>query len=459
MAVSVARKIAHDVLCRVAGEGAYASDLLNIRLSTRLTPGIARNDAALATELTLGVLRWQRLLDFLLQRHLDRPLRKLDIEVLIALRLGLYQLRYLERIPAHAAVSESAEMAKSARKRSAVALINAVLRRAAAEARASVEDLERWIPAGDPAERAGILFSHPTWMVERWLSRYGEQRTRALLEANNRAPRLSCAVLAEDPAAITASLQAAGLSVTSGRWLGAALAVSGGNATVSDAFRQGQISLQDEASQMIGHLLEVQPGDRVLDLCAAPGGKAALLAHAAGPGGLVIAGDLHQHRLRSMETQHARTRTANVQPIALDATQPLPFSGQFARILVDAPCSGTGTLSRNPEIRWRLGCDALADAQRAQAAMLSNALQCLAPGGRLVYSTCSLEVEENEEIVRGAPQAHADIRVVSGQRALAPHLLRPDSVGELFDAQGFFRTFPPETQTDGFFAAVLERSA
>lgn len=454
MPVSVARKIAFEVLCRVAGEGAYASELLN----TRLNAGIARNDAALATELTLGVLRWQRLLDFILQRHLERPARKLDLEVQVALRLGLYQLRYLERIPAHAAVSESAEMAKSARKRSAVALINAVLRRAAAEARASADDVERWIPAGTPAECAGILLSHPTWMVERWLARFGEQRTRALLEADNRAPRLSCAVFAEDAAAVVASLRAAGLNTTPGQWLSSALAVSGGNAALSDAFLQGQIRLQDEASQMIAHLLDVRPGQRVLDLCAAPGGKAALLARAAGPEGLVIAGDLHRHRLRSMETQHARTHTANVQSIALDATQPLPFAHRFARILVDAPCSGTGTLSRNPEIRWRLECEDLVKAQRAQAAMLCNALDFLAPGGRLVYSTCSLEAEENEDVVREGLQTHPEIRVVSGQGALAPHLLRPDAAGELFDAEGFFHTFPAETQTDGFFAAVLERA-
>jgi len=455
MPVSAARKIAYEVLCHVAGEGAYASDLLH----ARLRPGIARNDAALATELTLGVLRRQRLLDFILARHLDRPVEKLDLEVLIALRLGLYQLRYLERVPAHAAVSESAEMAKGARKRSAVALINAVLRRTALEARAPEEELQRWLPADAPAaERAAILYSHPTWLVERWLGRLGPERTDALLKCDNCAPRLSCAVLSADGAPIAASLQAAGMCVAPGRWLASTLALSGGNATATEAFLQGQISLQDEASQMIAHLLAAEPGQRVLDLCAAPGGKAGLLAHAVGGHGAVIAADLHAHRLRSMQTQLARTHTGNVYPIALDATRVLPFAQRFARILVDAPCSGTGTLARNPEIRWRLKPHDLANAQRVQVAMLSNALDLLAPGGRLVYSTCSLEAEENEEVVQQALRASRNVGLVSGQAALARHLLRAESAAALFDSQGFFRTFPPETGTDGFFAAVLERS-
>src|SRR5271168_4677838 len=186
--ISPARKIAYVVRRRVEAEGAYASDLLHSELGPRVIP----EDAGLATELVMGVLRWRRLLDSLLERQLKKPVAKLDLPVALALRIGLYQLRFLERIPARAAVNESVELVKSARKTSAATLVNAVLRRAADEARVPAE---KFVPPDAPlAERVAILHSHPTWMVERWLARLGEQQTIALLEANNRTPRLACAL-------------------------------------------------------------------------------------------------------------------------------------------------------------------------------------------------------------------------------------------------------------------------
>ena len=456
MAASIARRIAFDILRRVASEEAYASDLLHAKLAGR----VGRADAALATEITLGVLRWQRLLDFLVQRHLDKPAGRLDLEVLLALRMGLYQMRFLERVPAHAAVSESVELVKSARKRSAAPLVNAVLRRLAPEAKLAGRELEALLPPqASAAERMAILYSHPTWLVERWLARFGDERTVALLEANNRPPRLCCAV--HDPretAAVTESLRRNGFEVAPGRWLQAALALSGGNPSAAEAFRQGKISLQDEASQIVAHLVDTRAGEWVLDVCAAPGGKTGILARAAAPGGRVIGADVREHRLRSAREQMARTGTEGVCWLALDATQPLPFVEFFRRILVDAPCSGTGTLAGNPEIKWRLQPEDLARSHRQQTAMLSQALARLAPGGRLVYATCSLEPEENEQTVRESIAQDARVRIVPGKLALKPWLRAGAAAASLFDANGFFRTFPPESGTDGFFAAVLERS-
>ena len=456
MTASPARRIAFDVLRRVVSEEAYASDLLHAKLAGR----VGRADAALATELTLGVLRWQRLLDFLLQRHLDRPAERLDPEVLLALRMGLYQMRFLDRVPARAAVSESVELAKSARKRSAAPLVNAVLRRLAPEAKLAGADLEALLPAGaSAAERMGTLYSHPNWLVERWLARFGNERTVALLEANNRPPRLCCAVLdPRETPAVTQSLRREGFEVLPGGWLDAALALSGGNPAEAEAFRAGKISLQDEASQMVARLVGAEAGEVVLDVCAAPGGKTNILARVVAPGGRVIAADVHEHRLRSAREQLARTHTTGVWWLALDAAQPLPFAETFQRILVDAPCSGTGTLARNPEIKWRLQPDDLARAQRRQVAMLSQSLAKLGRGGRLVYATCSLEPEENEETVREAISQDAGVRIVPGGAALEPWLRTGAAAAPLFDADGFFRTFPPESGTDGFFSAVLERS-
>jgi 16S rRNA (cytosine967-C5)-methyltransferase len=497
MSVSASRKIAFDVLLRVESESAYASELLH----SALTPEVKPADAALATELTLGVLRWRRLLDFLLDRQLKKPVARLDLPVALALRMGLYQIRFLKKVPARAAVNESVELVKRARKSSAGSLVNAVLRRVATEAAVPIEKL---LPPDLPlAERLGILHSHPAWFIERWLTRFGEFETIALLEANNRAPRLAFALHdAQQRSEVFGELESGGLRIESGHLLNNAFAATGGGLARTKAFRDGQISIQDEASQTIPLLLGVRPGDRVLDLCAAPGGKTVILARAAGPNGLVIAAELHEHRLRAMRVQLARLRIAtaaraderfasaasdsgeprrhnsSIHLVALDATQPLPFAIQFDRILVDAPCSGTGTLARHPEIRWRLRPEQLAEFHALQAKLLRAALAQLTPGGRLVYSTCSLELEENESVIAAisgekndsgetlqkaaddASEHSASIRLVDAAESaqiLAPHLVPGVLPTELFDTHGFFRTSPAKHATDGFFAAVLKK--
>jgi 16S rRNA (cytosine967-C5)-methyltransferase len=455
MAVSPARKIAYEVLRRVEAEGAYASDVLHSELGASVTAA----DAGLATEIALGVLRWRRLLDFLLERQLKKPIARLDLPVAIALRMGLYQLRFLERVPARAAVHESVELVKRARKASAATLVNAVLRRLQPESRNAIEALLP--PQASSADRLGILHSHPTWMVERWLSRLGEPRTVALLEANNLPPRLSCALHDEARREeILRAVENEGLRVEPGRLLKSAFAVSSGSPARTEAFRNGWLSIQDEASQAVPLLLNVQAGDRVLDLCAAPGGKTPPLARAAGDNGIVVASDHHAHRLRAMHAQFKRLALGGVHLVELDAAKALPFGVPFQRILVDAPCSGVGTLARHPEIRWRLQAWQLAELHSLQTAMLSQALTQLAPGGRLVYSTCSLEPEENEDVVSEALRAAPSIRQASTEhalRALATYLEPNVALESLFDDRGQFHTLPGEQSTDGFFAALLEK--
>jgi 16S rRNA (cytosine967-C5)-methyltransferase len=454
MVVSRARAIAFETLRRVEEQGAYASDVLHSELDERVKP----EDAALATEITLGELRWRALLDFLLERQLKKPVARLDLSVALALRMGLYQLRFLERIPARAAVNESVELVKRARKTSAASLVNAVLRRLA-EGPAG-EHVEKLVPAGlSRPEQLGIIYSHPAWLVERWLARWGETRTIAQLEANNEAPHLTCAV--HDPEReqeIKGALEKAGLRVAAGRLLKSAVIVSGGSPARTDAFQKGWISIQDEASQAIPLLLDVRAGNHVLDLCAAPGGKTVALARAAGETGFVVAADRHAHRLRAMSAQLNRLHLKKVARVELDAEKPLPFGAKFDRILVDAPCSGTGTLARHPEIRWRLRPEQLGDLQRLQIVILRAAAAQLAPGGRMVYSTCSLEAEENEEVVEAVLRAAPSLRRAPAEEAaaaLAPHLAAGISPASLFDDHGQFRTFPGTHPTDGFFAAVI----
>ena len=463
MPISQARTIAFEVLRRVEAEGAYASDVLHGELGARVTP----ENAALATEITFGVLRWRRLLDFLLDRQLKKSVAQLDLPVALALRMGLYQLRFLERVPARAAVNESVELVKRARKSSAASLVNAVLRRVSAESPqgpnpADPNRIERLFPADLPlADRLGILHSHPTWLVERWLKNFGALNAAALLEANNRTPNLSCAL--HDPAQrdeVLTALKRAGLRIEPGQLLNSAFFAGGGSPARSDSFRRGLISIQDEASQAIPLLLGVQLRDNVLDLCAAPGGKTPSLVRAAGSKGTVVATDRHAHRLRAMRNQFLRLSLDSVQIVELDAAHDLPFGRQFDRILVDAPCSGTGTLARHPEIRWRLRPEQLSELHQLQVGILASAIKQLAPGGRIVYSTCSMEPEENEEVVSETLANAPSIKPMARDeiaKSLAPHVVPNLDPQTLIDANAEFRTSPAAQRTDGFFAAVLEK--
>jgi 16S rRNA (cytosine967-C5)-methyltransferase len=459
MSISRARTIAFDVLLRVAKQNAYADDALRAELDE----SVKTEDAGLATELVLGALRWQRLLDHLIDRNLSKANKTLDAEVRIALRMGVYQIAFLDRIPARAAVHESVELVKRSRKRSAATLVNAILRKAAAEALHGdllIDRVAASFPPDSPiADRLGIQYSHPTWLVERWLQTYGEDRTRSLLHANNRAPTVSASLLdtkrSDD---VIRSLQSVGCRIQPGRLLRGAWVLEGGNPGACEAVRHGWVTIQDEASRAVAHLVAVEPGNRVLDLCAAPGGKTIFLARATGPEGRVIAADLHEHRMRSMRERFDQAGVRNVETVTLDGMQALPFEETFDRILVDVPCSGTGTLARHPEIRWKLQPEDLGDLHERQLRLLQNTLPHLAPKGRLVYSTCSLEPEENELVVREALAAmgHA-FKDVDPRGALEGGLRESVQVGSVVCADGFFRTFPAQHGTDGFFAAVIER--
>jgi 16S rRNA (cytosine967-C5)-methyltransferase len=459
MPISQARTIAFDVLLRVAKQNAYADDVLRAELDGT----VKTEDAGLATELALGVLRWQRLLDFVIDRYLKKSANTVDVEVRIALRLGVYQLLFLDRVPARAAVHESVELVKRARKRSAATLVNAILRKAAKEpfpGNSPADAVAGLLPADLPlADRIGIQYSHPTWIVERWLRIHGEERTRSLLQANNCVPVLSGYLL--DPqhrANATESLQRAGCRIQPGRFLRDAWVLEGGNPAASEAVRCGWVAIQDEASQAVARLVAADPGNTVLDLCAAPGGKTLLLARAAGPRGRVIAADLHANRVGAMQERLELAGVRNVETIVLDGAQPLPFEQPFDRILVDVPCSGTGTLARHPEIRWKLQADDLRDLHDRQVRLLRNAFPHLAPQGRLVYSTCSLEPEENEFVVGEVLSALGDtFRVADPRSAIESYLQESVPIQSVACADGFFRTFPPEHGTDGFFAAIIER--
>jgi 16S rRNA (cytosine967-C5)-methyltransferase len=454
---SPARSAAFEILLRVEREDSYAAELLHsaqlAKLSTR--------DHGLATELVMGVLRWQSLLDQRLADASSQKLERLDAEVLVALRLGVYQLQFLSRVPARAAIFESVELVKAARKRSAAPFVNAVLRTIA---KAGAEDTFAGIDKSTDAVTLARNAAHPPWLVSQWIERYGLGATRQICIHDQTVPVTAIHIhddrsnddLFNDDLSDT-ELAEAGVQLAPGRLLSAARRVVSGDVTGTRAYREGRVSIQDEASQLVALLTgrSKKIAETILDCCAAPGSKTALLARR-NPRAKVFASELHPHRARLLQSL---SRLPNVYVVAADARH-LPFSCAFNRILADVPCSGTGTLARNPEIKWRLKADDLHDLQSRQVAILKSALAQLATGGRLVYSTCSLEREENEMVVEAALEGTGGFKVAD-IKADIEQLLQSgelcwENISSLF-AGPYLRTIPGVHPCDGFFAAMIER--
>lgn len=439
---SPARRAAFDILLRVETEGAYASVLIASLPNTSLSP----EDRALAHEITLGVLRWQRWLDYFIERYAARPISGLDVQVVIALRMGFYQLRFLTRVPQSAAVNESVNLVKESGVRSASGFVNAVLRKALRnpgdEAGADIRE---------PWQRASVEVSHPEWMLRRWSASLGETEARALALANNAAPatafRVNTLRAAEDET--IAALQAQGVTARASRFVPGAFIVEQGAGAIAGAAEQGLIYVQDEASQLVSFLLDAQPGERVLDLCAAPGSKSSHIAALTQDKAWIVACDVHSHRLTSLAATCHRLGVHSVDAVAVDATRELAFADdapKFDRVLIDAPCTGTGTLRRNPEIKWRLTPDDIARLAGVQLDLLTVAASRVREGGRLVYSTCSIEREENEEVIGRFLERNQSLRLIEPNAA------------ELVTPEGFVRTFPHRHEMDGFFVAMLVKS-
>jgi 16S rRNA (cytosine967-C5)-methyltransferase len=474
MTVSPARAAAFDILLRVEQEASFASELLHSVAYERFSAA----DHGLTTELVMGVLRWRSRLDADIAGSSAQPVRKLDLEVLVALRLGLYQLRRLDRIPVRAAINESVELVKRARKRSAAPFVNALLRKLSQLAEQAAREYRS-------SEDLAQAFAHPLWLVERWAKEYGLAVAHRICLYNQTVP--VTAIRLYDQAAANA-LRKEGVVVDPGALLASARRIRSGDVTRSQAFAHGQVAIQDEGSQLVAVL--VGKGARILDCCAAPGGKTMAIARRDSRA-QIIAVDLHPQRARllrrlidssktilddrqadnsrggnqngdeeSADRSHsAKLETGNIFVVSADARQ-LPLSGKFDRVLADVPCSGTGTLARNPEIKWRLKPEDLDDLHARQLAILRGAMDSVAAGGRVIYSTCSLEIEENENAVEQALAQDNSFRLLDCRVELE----RLKAEGELVwsDAASltrgpYLRTLPGVHPCDGFFAAIIEK--
>jgi 16S rRNA (cytosine967-C5)-methyltransferase len=394
-------------------------------------------DRALAGEIVTGTLRWQAAFDHIVSAFTKRPAARLDPEILDILRLSIFQLLHLDRVPASAAVNDGVSLAGLAGKRSAAPLVNAVLRRVSRE-RGRLPLPERPLDGGDrkaALDYLSIALSHPRWLAERWLDRHGFENTEAWLIFNNSHAPLTLRVNTLKTSAVELAnlLDQRGVRVAPGKHAKDALVVQAGNPLLTPLADSGLFFVQDEASQLVASLVGARPGDRVLDACASPGGKTIAIAAAMQDRGLIVATDVRGRRVDLLARTVHLSGATSVRIARADTCASLPFRQEFDWILLDAPCSGLGTIRRDPDVRWRRSAEDLPALASAQRQMLRETARVLRPGGRLVYATCSSEPEENDLVV----QAIIEEGILSAEPG------------------GHFRTYPFRDGLEAFFAATL----
>ena len=410
-------------------------------------------DRALAMEIVTGSVRWQRALDHLLESIATRPLQRIELEVRVILRLSLYQLLHLDRVPASAVVDDAVDLARAARKPGATTFVNAVLRKVV-RTRGHLPMPSR---PGDDDDRAaalaylGVTHSHPDWLVERWLARYGFEAAERWVRFNNETPRLTIRAnrLRVTVPQLRAALAADGIESEPTSFAPDGLTVLSGNPLRRPP--DGSFVVQDEASQIVALAVGAQTGERVLDLCASPGGKTTALAAAMVDRGTLVACDVRPRRIRLLLDTVRLAGSAATRIVQVGPAGTLPFAPIFDRVLVDAPCSGLGTIRRDPDIRWRRQAADLGELAERQTTLLARAAGVVRIGGRLVYATCSSEPEENEQVVE---------RFLSSDDRFALLPLGPElssTLRPLVDENGLLRTRPDRHALEAFFAAALVR--
>ncbi len=443
-----AREASLLALNRIEDEGAY----INLALSDILgTQQMDPRDKRLAAEITYGVVTYKMTLDWLISQAANRPANKLDKIVLAVLRIGFYQLFYLDRVPESAACNTTVELIKNSKKRGLAPFVNGVMRGALRN-----KETFPW-PSREDDEAAylSLKYAHPQWLVSRWLSRFGSKQTEDLLLANNNAApvsirtntlRISCPEL-------IATLKEQGVKAVPGQVTPEALIIEGGGSlTELAAYRSGYFQIQGESAMLTSRVLDPAPGDRVLDGCSAPGGKTTHLAQLMNNQGEIIALDIHAHRLALVESNCRRLGVDIVRTQCMDVREAAGELGFFDRILLDVPCSGFGVIRRKPDLKWSRKEEDIKKLAKVQKEILNAAAEILKPGGVIVYSTCTNEPEETDEVIKAFLSFHSDFAVS------APHSYLPESWLNSIGKYGI-HLYPHIHLMDGFFISRLQRGS
>jgi 16S rRNA (cytosine967-C5)-methyltransferase len=453
--IALARRAAYDALRAVT---IRARDLGDALADSRARLSDDR-DRALAAAIVVGTLRWQNRIDWLLARGADRDVATLDPEVRDILRLSLYQLLFLSRVPASAIVDDAVSLTKAVRKKSAAGLVNAVLRRLVRTRHRLDLPAMSGSPESQPrellVEYLSVSGSHPPWLVERWIDRLGASAAAAWVAFNNEEPPLTLRAntLRTARDGLAARLLAAGVQTTATRYAPDGLTVVSGQPLRTKEAEDGWFVVQDEASQLVPLLAGSQLRSKTLDACAAPGGKTLALGAGVARDGLLVASDVNARRVSLLRGILQRCGSAETRVTQFDLERAAPFGPVFDLVLLDAPCTGLGTLRRDVDIRWRRSPDDIVRAARRQSRMLAEASRLVVPGGRLVYATCSSEPEENDEVVDEFLSAYPAFAEVSADRLMAEGMPRV-----LLDARGRLATRPDRHGLEVFFGAALERT-
>ncbi len=408
-------------------------------------------DRAFVREVVYGVLRWRGRIDWVIAAYSQIKLHRIERAVIYILRMGVYQLLFMDRVPPHAAVNEAVKLAKGMGKREVAPLINGVLR-GIAEGRKEVSypDLQT-----DPLHHISTYYSHPPWMVRRWIDQWGVEETIALCQANNQIPpftlRINTLKGSRDELIQRLQGEVVGVQPTPFSPMGL-ICNNPPSLATWEPFQEGWLQVQDEASQLVSFILGTHPGQRVLDICAAPGGKTTHLAQLMGDQGEIVSVDVSPAKLSLLQENCRRLGISMVKTLTLDATSTLPFVPEsFDRVLVDLPCTGLGTLRRNPDGKWRVKEADITRLQKLQREILAQAAPMVKKGGILVYSTCTLTLEENEGVIEPFLSGHEGFRLESVEPFLPP------GCEGLVDRRGCLFTLPHRHGTDGFFAARMRR--
>ena len=448
--IAPARAAAFEILLTLERGSGHSDELLHLPAVEKLSS----QDRNLTMNLVMGTLRWQIALDARIAALLTKPKTQLDLAVRVALRLGAFQLLYLDRIPVYAAIGESVELAKSMGNPFAAGMVNAILRKIAAQPKPKES-----IAVTNAAE-AALAYSHPQWLVERWVQNFGVDHTKLICAYDQQPAPAFVRLLTPDA---EQELLQEGIELGPASFLTAVLRVMQGDVSSTAALRKNLVRMQDEGSQLVAEL--AGHGQRILDACAAPGGKMTILAER-NHDAAITACDVSKRRLSEMQHRLQKTFSGSqIDFLAADAAQ-MKWKPEYDLILCDAPCSGTGTLARNPEIRYRLNEDELKRQNSRQVAILSSLMRGLKPGGRLLYSTCSLEPEENEAVVYECLNQQNDFELIrlEGEvdRLEREGILLKHGATKLRETaliDGCLRTLPGVHDCDGFFAALLTRQA
>mgnify|MGYP000853087705 CR=1 FL=1 len=436
------RQLAVVTLSELEETGDFLREVLDLHLRQNALSSL---DQGLYTELVYGTVRMRRNLDYVLSSFSSRPVGKIKPLILHILRSAVYQILYLDRVPPRAAVNEAVKLARLFGHEGVVKFTNGVLRQIVRQRESIIYPSE----ASDLVEHIGVKYSFPSWIVEEWLSYWGKTETIALCQAFNKSPKMHVRVntLKASPVEVKAYLEGQGVTVEAGRFAPDVLEVCPAHAVVGDsALGEGMYYVQDESSALAAHALQVQPGQLVYDLCSAPGGKTTHLAQLMEDQGQILAFDLHQARLKLVEENAQRLGVSIIETRLGDAAENLGLT-PVPRVLVDAPCSGLGTMGHRPDIRWRKRLDDVLELAALQRRILGAAASYVAPGGLLLYSTCTLTKQENQDMAQWFLANHQEFRGASFPSWF------PSDAGPTW-----MKTILPHRHgLDGFFLAIFRK--